>query len=282
MAERQPWPPYSGMTSRLLCRLLSLLPLFLLPSGLARADPPDAPGYPWLAGRPLTEDLVHRIAPPAGATRVAVTPGSFGAWLRHLPLLPAGASVHLFDGQIKPRQDVHAAVIDLDVGRRDLQQCADAVMRLRAEYLWAAGRLQDIRFHPDPGKPRVLAWNGGRDRTQFARYLVRVFADAGSASLQAELTPRGRSPIQPGDVLIQGGYPGHAVLVLDVATTPDGRRRLLLGQSYLPAQEFHLLKNLADPGLSPWFDAAALAQPEGLETPEWRPFHAGDVRHFPD
>jgi hypothetical protein len=270
------------MASRLRCRLRCLLPLLLLPSGLARADPPIAPDYPWLAGRSITEDLGHRIAPPAGATRVPTAPGSFGAWLRHLPLLPAGAPVHLFDGQLKARQDVHVAVVDLDVGRRDLQQCADAVMRLRAEYLWAAGRLQDIRFHPDPGKPRALAWTGGRDRTQFARYLVRVFAEAGSASLEAELTPRGRAPVEPGDVLIQGGYPGHAVLVLDVATTSDGRRLLLLGQSYLPAQEFHLLKNLADPGLSPWFDAAALAGPEGLQTPEWRPFHAGDVRRFRD
>lgn len=270
------------MTSRLRCRLRCLLPWLLLPAGLARAEPPAVPDYPWLVSRSSAEDLGHRVTPPAGATRVPTAPGSFGAWLRHLPLLPAGAPVHLFDGQLKARQDVHAAVVDLDVGKRDLQQCADAVMRLRAEYLWAAGRLQDIHFHPDPGKPRVLAWAGGRDRTQFARYLVRVFAEAGSASLQAELTPRGRILIEPGDVLIQGGYPGHAVLVLDVATTSDGRRFLLLGQSYLPAQEFHLLKNLGDPGLSPWFDAAALAQPEGLQTPEWRPFHAGDVRHFRD
>ncbi|HEX2572183.1 MAG TPA: DUF4846 domain-containing protein [Polyangia bacterium] len=269
------------MTSRI-PRSLVLLLLLLAPHHTARAEPPPAPGYPWLAGRAIAEDLAHRVAPPAGATRVPVAPGSFGAWLRHLPLLPAGAPVHLFDGQLKARQDVHAAVVDLDVGRRDLQQCADAVMRLRAEYLWATGRFEDIRFHPDPGQSRTLAWTGGHDRAQFARYLVRVFADAGSASLQAELTPRGRAPLQPGDVLIQGGYPGHAVLVLDVATTADGRRLLLLGQSYLPAQEFHLLKNLADPGLSPWFDAAALARPEGLQTPEWRPFHAGDVRHFPD
>ena len=110
-----------------------------------------------------------RFSAAGGLTRVAVAPGSFGDWLRHLPLLPPGAPVHLFDGRLKPRQDVHAAVVDLDVGTRDLQQCADAVMRLRAEYLFASGAA--IAFHPDPGKPRAIAWpsgeNGDGDRRRF-------------------------------------------------------------------------------------------------------------------
>src|SRR5439155_25136555 len=184
--------------------------------------------------------------------------GSFGEWLRGLPLLPAGAQVHLFDGQLKARQDVHAQVIDLDVGARDLQQCADAVMRLRAEYLLSVGR--PIVFHPDPGKPRTLAWaparsagrvamTGPPERARFRKFLVAVFADAGTASLAAEMK-RGNLPLAPGDVLIQGGYPGHAVLVLDAADAPDGRRLVLLGQSYMPAQQFHVLRNLADPSLS--------------------------------
>lgn len=229
-------------------------------------------GYPWQPA-PGGEPIEARIAPPAGARRVEVAAGSFGAWLRGLPLKPPGAPVHLFDGRLKARQDVHAAVVELDVGTRDLQQCADAVMRLRAEYLFSLGR--PIAFHPDPGKPRALMWQG-RDRRAFAKWLVRVFAEAGTASLAAELA-RVRGQVEPGDVLIQGGYPGHAVLVLDVAER-GGRRFLLLGQSYMPAQAFHVLKNLADPALSPWFDEAALDT--GLETPEWRPFTRADVRRF--
>jgi hypothetical protein len=206
----------------------------------------------------------------------------FGAWLRHLPLLPDGAPVRLFDGALKPRQDVHAAVVDLDVGARDLQQCADAVMRLRAEYLYAKHR--PVAFHPDPGKPTTLAFDpatAGGDRARFQKYLVRVFADAGSASLQAELRPVARGDVRPGDVLIQGGYPGHAVLVLDVAEGGGGRRFVLLGQSYMPAQQFHVVRNLKpnSPSLSPWYDAADLEG--GLATPEWRPFTWKDVRRFP-
>src|SRR6185369_7802913 len=116
--------------------------------------------YAWLhAAGDVT--LVARFPAPAAAVRVPVAAGSFGAFLRELPLLPDGTPVHLFDGSLKPRQDVHAAVVDLDVAPRDLQQCADAVMRLRAEYLFSIGLFAKISFHPDPGKPRVLQYRGG-------------------------------------------------------------------------------------------------------------------------
>ncbi len=232
------------------------------------------PRYLWPRAQTAGDTIGQRIAAPAGTTRVPAT--GFGAWLRSLPLLPEGTAVHHFDGSVKPRQDVHAAVIDLDVGKRDLQQCADAVMRLRAEYLLSAN--QRIAFHPDPGKPREIAWAGG-DRKAFAKFLVRVFADAGTASLSAELRNLPSGPLEPGDVLIQGGYPGHAVLVLDAADSKDGHRFVLLGQSYMPAQQFHVLKNLKDPSLSPWFDAAAV-DAGGIETPEWRPFKRADIRRF--
>jgi hypothetical protein len=229
--------------------------------------------WPHAAG---DETLAARFAPPPGAARVAVADGSFGAFLRALPLLPVGTKVHLYDGTPKARQDVHAAVVDLDVPPRDLQQCADAVMRLWAEYRYA--RRLPVALHPDPGSSRALRFAGPYDdRRAFERYLVRVFAEAGTASLQAELPPA-RGPVAPGDVLIQGGHPGHAVLVLDVASDASGRRWLLLGQSYMPAQQFHVLR--APASGSPWFDAAALSSPAGLATPEWRPFFARDARRF--
>jgi len=221
------------------------------------------------------DTLEARFSPPPGAARVAVADGSFGDFLRRLPLKPRGTAVRLYDGTPKARQDVHAAVVDLDVPPRDLQQCADAVMRLWAEYRYTLGAR--IAFHPDPGKSRALAFDARtHDRRAFEHWLIKVFADAGSASLEAELRAAS-GEVQPGDVLIQGGYPGHAVLVLDVAAGKDGRRWLLLGQSYMPAQDFHVLVNPATPS-SPWYDAAALAT--GLKTPEWRPFTRRDVRRF--
>lgn len=235
------------------------------------------------AHAPIVDHLSTRFAPPAGAVRPPFPAGSFAAWLRELPLYAAEHPVHLYTGEVKPRQDVHAAVIALDVPRRDLQQCADAVMRLYAEYLYSSGRAAAIAFHPDPGKPRELRYTGRPDdRAAFQSYLLRVFSAAGSASLQAEMRPE-PGPLRPGDVLIQGGHPGHVVMILDVAerASPSGappERFVLIAQSYMPAQDFHVVKNPGDAALSPWFRESDLAT--GLLTPEWRPFFRKDVRRF--
>jgi hypothetical protein len=77
-------------------------------------------------------------------------------------------------------------------------------------------------------------------------------------------------------VFIQGGFPGHAVLVADVAEDARGRRAFLLVQSYMPAQEVHVLRNPAAPA-SPWYTARSSGV---LETPEWV-FRFADLRRFP-
>ena len=53
----------------------------------------------------------------------------------------------LYNGSPKGNQSAHAAVFNVDVGNQDLQQCADAVMRLRAEYLFGKGRYEEIHFN---------------------------------------------------------------------------------------------------------------------------------------
>jgi hypothetical protein len=105
-----------------------------------------------------------------------------------------------------------------------------------------------------------------------------VFTYAGSASLAAELVAvADPAEIRPGDVFIQGGFPGHAVLVTDVAEDSAGERILLLLQSYMPAQDIHVLTNPSSP-ISPWYSA----RKEGvLQTPEWT-FRYSDLRRFPE
>ena len=110
-----------------------------------------APAYAWQYARG-EQTLEQRFAPPPGFVRTAAAPGTWAAWLRGLPMRPANAPVLIYTGAQKWRQDVHAAVIDIDVGRRDLQQCADAIMRLRAEWLFAADRKAEIRFNNTEGK----------------------------------------------------------------------------------------------------------------------------------
>lgn len=252
--------------------------------------------HPWRASAATPADtLAARIAPPPGYTRVPAPPGSWAEWLRALPLKPPGAKVHLHTGGEKWRQDVHAAVVDIDVGNRDLQQCADAVMRLRAEWLWSAGRQRDIAFdYTDGGRVPFSRWAQGERPSEtgkswrssgkpdasyasFRKYMTQVFVYAGTFSLARELKPVPIADIAIGDVLIKGGFPGHAVLVADMATNAAGEKRFLLLQSYMPAQDIHVLKSPADATGSPWY---TLPTGTDLVTPEWK-FTQDQLRRWP-
>src|SRR6185503_17017676 len=144
-----------SMANKLPAFILGLV--VFLPTAPFAISAGSEPRYAWRDRSAGSDTLASRIAPPPGFERPAA-PESFAAWLRGLPLKPAGASVLLHTGAPKPRQDVHVAVIDIDVGPRDLQQCADAIMRLRGEWLFASGRPGDIAFNDTgAGKPIAFA-----------------------------------------------------------------------------------------------------------------------------
>ncbi len=243
----------------------------------AKTAPPAAttvaPDYPWLTGRKPARTLEQAFSPPAGFHRITLESGSFAAWLRGLPMLPAGSPVLLWNGKAKPQQDLHVAVVDLDVGNQDLQQCADVIIRLRAEYLWATSRQREIGFHQTDGT--WLPWLG-TGRPAFRNYLRRVFMYAGTTSIARNMKkPPADSPLQPGDVLVQpahGEWTGHAVLVVDAAEDAQGNRLVLIGHSDRPAQQFHVIPNSTVPELSPWIRTTALQTPGGrvFAREDWR------------
>ncbi|UOQ51234.1 DUF4846 domain-containing protein [Hymenobacter cellulosivorans] len=264
----------------------------------AERNPVRANQYSWLSAGQYSpqQTLATRFAPPIGAARVPAPAGSFGAWLRYLPLLPAGTAVHLYDGQLKKPQTVHAAVVRIDVGSRDLQQCADAVIRLRAEYLFSQNP-DKVHFHLTSGHDIWFSdWYNGKGfrvtgetvesapkavehptHAVFRRYLDQIFTYAGTRSVEREMQPAALATLQPGDVFIKGGSPGHAVLVLDMSVNSrTGQRYFLLAQSYMPAQQIHILRNLQNPKLSPWYE---LNEKADLETPEWA-FTSSQLRRF--
>jgi hypothetical protein len=211
-------------------------------------------------------------------------------------LLPAGTAVRLHNGQLKTPQTVHAAVVNIDVGSRDLQQCADAVIRLRGEYEFSQNPDQ-VHFHLTSGDDiRFADWYAGRGfrasgnavvaapkavekptHAVFRRYLDQIFTYAGTLSLERELTSIQLADVRPGDVFIRGGSPGHAVLVLDVAELPaTGQRYALLTQSYMPAQQIHVLRDAAASG-GVWFAVNPAAA--RFDTPEWT-FGREQLRRF--
>lgn len=89
-----------------------------------------------------------------------------------------------------------------------------------------------------------------------------------SASLEKQLIPVADfNKMAAGDVLIQGGFPGHAMLVVDMAVNNQGNKIFMLAQGYQPAQDIHIVINPADEKLSPWYQ---LTTPGEIITPEWR------------
>jgi hypothetical protein len=233
----------------------------------------QSPGTPGTARQPAAmpaRNHIADIAPPTGYVRDSAAPNSFGAWLRCIPLKKDN-TVYLYNGRPKANQSAQYAVLDVPVGNRDLQQCADAVMRLRAEYLYAQQRFDEILFIDNEGGRYPFV--APHTRPRFEAYLQKVFGMCGSASLAKQLRPAQWQRLQPGDVLIHGGFPGHAVMVLDLARNTEGHTVYLLAQSYMPAQDIHLLRNPNNAD-SPWYEVNDDA---AIETPEWV-FARGELR----
>ncbi|MBX2804646.1 MAG: DUF4846 domain-containing protein [Hyphomicrobiales bacterium] len=239
-----------------------------------------APEYTWpSAAENISGGLKRRIAAPRGYERIPVEAGSFAEWLRNLPVRPDATPIRLYDGRLRATQDRHAAVIAIDTGNRDLQQCADAVMRLRAEYLLSIGQTRKIAFNYTNGQ-RVRYRGKPGDRKAFRRYMTGVFAYAGTYSLEKQLRKVDLKDIQIGDIFIKGGFPGHAMIVADIARDRlTGSKRFLLIQSFMPAQDMHVVKAPGSRTGSPWYD---MPEPDGeLLTPDWI-FPANTLHRFAD
>ena len=214
---------------------------------------------------------VSSIPLPSGYERLPVQTNSFGAYLRGIPL-KADKTVYLFNGQKKSNQAAQYAVLDIPTGNKDLQQSADAVMRLRAEFLKQQNK--PICFTDNAGKN--YCWSNYRHRG-WQSYLETVFGMCGTLSLQKQLKPRSWDQLSPGDVIIKGGSPGHAVIVIDIAKHKGtGRLIFLLAQSYMPAQDIHVLLNVNENKLSPWYSIPD----ELLKIPEWA-FNASQLHTWP-
>ena len=195
-------------------------------------------------------DRLQDIPLPKGYQRLATGKGSFGEWLLQIGLKKSNI-VHLYNGTVKPNQHAQFAALDIPVGKKNLQQCADAVMRLRASFLYDVGKYEEIYFADNNGKG--YRFSPPYTKQHFEQFLERVFGMCGTASLEKQLTRKKIRQVVAGDVLIRGGFPGHTVMVMDVAINAVGQKIYLLAQSYMPAQDIHLLKNPADATLSPWY-----------------------------
>src|SRR4051812_13773582 len=131
----------------------------------------DSNPYPNIGKVPL---------PPGGFTRIKRSDDSFGSFLTGIKL-KKDKTVYNYNGTVKANQTAQFAVLDISVGNKDLQQCADAVMRLRAEYLYSVKQYGEIHFADNSGK--LYQFSQPYTPEHLQQYLQLVFGNCGTASL---------------------------------------------------------------------------------------------------
>jgi len=234
---------------------------------------------------------------PKGFKRTYVKPKSYGDFLQKLPLKSQNEKVKYYDNTIKSNDNIYCGVINLKIGNKNLHQCADAVMRLCAEYLWKHKRYEEIHFNLTNGfRVDYSEWMKGKriivkennsfwksvtspsnTKEDFWDYMELIFMYAGTLSLSKELRLVNISNMKIGDIFIKGGYPGHAIVIVDMAENTLTKEKIfILAQSYMPAQEIQILVNKENPNYSPWYFSNFENK---LYTPEWT-FYRNQLMRF--
>jgi len=256
------------------------------PSPSSRAQPtgggapwPELEWYRWArdSSRPMprpVDTAMHRFAGSLpGYTVFADEAESWTEWLRLLPLAAPGTPVRNHRGEIVvPGDDEHlAAVVAIDIGTQDLQQSADVILRLYAEWRWWIDDLHMLylsdtqvelplqkwaageRLAASDGKPAWVRQPEPKAKLEYAdfrAYLDSVFPWSDSQALLAESIPLDPEKLAPGSFFLHEGHPAQVLIVLDVATAPDGKRAMLLAQALNPAENLHVIRPNRD---SVWF-----------------------------
>ena len=228
--------------------------------------------------------VADRLIPPKGFKRIETVSGSWPYFLQHLTLEKFGKPILKYDGTQISDQSHHVGILPYDIGDKDLQQCADALIRLRAEYLFAQKRYNEIGFDFTSGDHYtwsqyakgilpVVKGNSVKfvqsdvltqldNHADFRRYLDIIFNYAGTISLSKELKDaKSKTSFDIGDIIDTPGSPGHIVMVVDKVTS--GNKALYaLVEGYTPAQSIHILSENGNP----WFDIAPTAE---VRTPRY-------------
>ncbi|WP_303317082.1 DUF4846 domain-containing protein [Flavivirga abyssicola] len=232
----------------------------------------ETPGFSLLNKDSLT--IKSRVNAPDGYKRVQYPKGSFQDYLRNYKLKTFGAKVINYNGSEYYWQDGHIGILNIPVPKNGLQQCADALIRVRSEFLWDNNRKKDIGFNFTSG--HYCSWlkyaegyrqkiHGNRvtfhksasknhSKENFYKYLNLIYMYSGTLSLYNELPKiEDAKNLKIGDMLIKGGSPGHIVMICDEVINNKGEKLYLLFQGNTPAQSVHLVKNLEDSDISPWY-----------------------------
>ena len=219
--------------------------------------------------------VASRTIVPDGFKRAVYKAGTFPKYLQDYTLKNYGAQVINYDGNPYMYQAGHVGVLEVPVPSNGLQQCADALMRIRAEYLWNTNEKSKIGFNFTSGhycswakyaegyRPKI---NGNKvsfhktagadaSKKNFYKYLNLIYTYAGTQSLYSELPKISEvKKLEVGDMLVTPGFPGHIIMIVDKVTNENGDNLFIFAQGNTPAQSVHIIKNPSDLSLSPWFE----------------------------
>lgn len=219
--------------------------------------------------------IKERFSSPKDFVWVKSEGGSFGNFIENFELKEYNSPILKYDGTKIATQNLHEAIFNIDTGAKDLQQCADAIIRLRAEYLFKTKKFDEIKFHFTSGD--LVSWEDYKNGTRafvngnsvnfrktenfddsyenFRKYLDLIFNYAGTISLTKETKAVSKtSDLKTGDILITPGSPGHVVFIAGVSENKEGKKLFLLAQGFTPAQSIHVMKNPFNPNISPWYE----------------------------
>lgn len=214
-----------------------------------------------------------RVNAPNVYKRVVYSETSFEDYRRIYKLKPFRSKIINYDNTEYFWQGGHIVILEIPVPKNGLQQCADALLRISSEYLWDNNRKAEIGFNFTSGhycswikyaegyRPKI---NGNKvtfsktasanhSKNNFYKYLNLIYMYSGTLSLYNELESIDAKDLKIRDMLIKGGSPGHIVMIADEVVNDNGEKLYLLFQGNTPAQSVHLVKNLEDKSITPWY-----------------------------
>lgn len=200
----------------------------------------------------LALTMCFAISMQAQDIREKYDSNSFAYFVQHFPKKKSKV-VRAWNGTVLSNTSL--GVFDIDVPQ--YQQCADAVIRLHAEWLFSQKRYRDIHYNFTNGfKCDFIHWAEGyrinvngnktswyrsakRDYSykNFKKYLEQVFYYAGTISLSKELRECNHMP-DVGDVFVISGE--HAVIIID-KIYHNNIPYYLFAQSWIPAQNIEIV-----------------------------------------
>lgn len=246
---------------------------------------------PWLPCR-HSEDVraprIGDIAVPCGYERQVSTGDGYQAFIRNLPLAPETERVAYYENpEMADAVEPYChRVVDMPLLSVS-EQCADACIHIRAEYLFQNRRYRDLHFEDTQHNVMRYPWMGGRLREAYNNYLRHVYDWANTESLRNEMARRDSpADVEAGDVWCYDAHSrdsvryGHAMTVADVAIdSVTGEKIVMLVQGSTPACSIHVLRNTVEPEISPWFRITAT---DGIVDFGFAKYRPDELYHFRD